>query len=95
MRKEEQGSGIECDEIEKIEMALYEIIDKEQMADLQRIENSNILAKKNETDKAWAEESRLKALERLGQTKTRNADTSCDVITKPKSRRSTTEAVQI
>ena len=38
---------------------------------------------------------RLKAMERLGQTRKRNADTSCDEVTKPKSRRSTTEAVQI
>jgi len=46
-------------------------------------------------DKASAEESRLKAMERLGQTRKRNADTSCDEVTKPKSRRSTAEAVQI
>ena len=33
-------------------------------------------------------------MERQGQTKKRNAD-SCDEVIKPKSRRSTTEAVQI
>ena len=95
MRKEEQGSGIACDDETEIEVALSEIIEKEQAADLERKENSNTLTKKNENDKASAEESRLKAMERLGQTKKRNADTSCDEVTKRKSRRSTTEAVQI
>lgn len=72
-----------------------DIIDiKEQAADLERKENTNTLTKKNEIDQASAEESRLKALQRLGQTKKRNAD-SCDEVIKPKSKRSTTEAVQI
>ena len=79
MRKEEQGSGIACDDETEIEVALSEIIEKEQAADLERKENSNTLnsntlIKKNENDKASAEESRLKAMERLGQTKKRNAD---------------------
>jgi len=95
MRKEEQGSGIACDDETEIEIALSEIIEKEQAADLEKKENSNTLAKKNENDKASAEESRLKAMERLGQTRKRNADTNCDEVTKRKSRRSTTEAVQI
>ena len=94
MRNEEQGSGMKCDEETELEMPLSEIIEKEQAADLERKENTNTLTKKNENDKASAEESRLKALERLGQTKKRNAD-SCDEVIKPKSRRSTTEAVQI
>ena len=94
-RKEEQGSGIECDDETELEMALSDIIEKEQAADLERKENSNTLTKKNENDKASAEESRLKAMERLGQTKKRNADASSDQATPPKSRKSTTEAVQI
>ena len=85
---------MKCDEETELEMALSEIIEKEQAADLERKENTNTLTKKNENDKASAEESRLKALERLGQTKKRNAD-SCDEVIKPKSRRSTTEAVKI
>ncbi|KAL9954111.1 hypothetical protein ACROYT_G041607 [Oculina patagonica] len=95
MRKEEQGSGIECDDETELEKALSEIIEKEQAADLERKQNSNTLTKKNESDKASAEESRLKAMERLGQTKKRNADASSDQVTPPKSRKSTTEAVQI
>ena len=58
-----------------------------QAADLERKENSNTITKKNENHKASAEESRLKTIERLGQTKTRNADTSCDEVTKRKSRK--------
>ncbi|XP_068680614.1 putative uncharacterized protein DDB_G0274435 [Montipora capricornis] len=91
---EEQGSGMKCDEETELEMALSDIIEKEQAADLERKENTNSLTKKNETDKTPAEESRLTALERLGQTKKWNAD-SCDEVIKPKSKRSTTEAVQI
>ncbi|XP_022794182.1 probable serine/threonine-protein kinase DDB_G0267686 [Stylophora pistillata] len=95
MTKEEQGSGIACDDETEIEIALSEIIEKEQAADLERKENSNTLTKKNENDKASAEESRLKAMERLGQTRKRNADTSCDDVSQRKSRSSITEAVQI
>ena len=62
---------------------------------MEREENSNTLTKKNENDKASAEESRLKAMERLGQTRKRNAHTSCYEVTKPKRRGSTTKAVQI
>ena len=72
----------------------WQFSEKEQAAHLKWKENTNTLTEKNENDKASAEESRLKALERLGQTKKRNAD-SCDEVIKPKSRRSTTEAVQI
>ena len=46
-------------------MALSKIIEKEQAADLERKENTNTLTRKNENDKASAEESRLKALEHL------------------------------
>ena len=84
---------MKCDDETELEMALSEIIEKEQAADLERKEYTNTFTKKNENDKASAEESRLKALERLDQTKKRNAD-SCDEVIKPKSR-STTEAVQI
>ena len=69
MRKEEQAPGIECDDETEIEIALSEIIEQEQAADLERKENSNTLTKKNENDKASAEESRLKAMEHLGRTR--------------------------
>ena len=96
MRNEEQGSGMKCDEETELQMALSDIIEKEQAADLEKKENTNTLTKKNEIDKPSAEESRSKALQRQGQTKKRNAD-SCDEVIKPiaKSKRSTTEAVQM
>ena len=63
---------------------MSEIIEKEQAADMERKENSNTLTKKNESEKASAEESRLKAMERLGQSKKRNADAGPDHVTHQK-----------
>ena len=40
---------MKCDEETELEMALSEIIEKEQAADLERKENTNTLTKKNET----------------------------------------------
>lgn len=65
MRNQEQG--MKCDE--ELKMALSEIIEKEQAADLERNEYTNTLNKKNENKKASGQESRLKALKCLGQTK--------------------------
>lgn len=50
-------------------MAVSKIIEKVQAADLERKENSNTLTKKKESVKDSAKGSRLKAIERLGQTK--------------------------
>jgi len=69
MRNQEQGSGMKCDEETELKMALSEIIEKEQAADLERNEYTNTLNKKNENKKASGQESRLKALKCLGQTK--------------------------
>ena len=69
MNKEEKGSGITCDDETEVEIAVAEIIEKERAADLERKENSNTLTKKDENDKASAEEVRLKAMERLGKPK--------------------------
>ena len=52
-------------------------------ADLERKENSNALTKKDEDDKASAEEVRLKAMGRLGQTKKRCADSECAEVAPP------------
>ena len=51
MREEEQGSGIACNDETEIEIALSEIIEKEQAADLEGKENSNTRTKKN--DNVW------------------------------------------
>lgn len=92
--KEEKGSGITCDDETEVEIAVAEIIEKERAADLERKENSNTLTKKDENDKASAEEVRLKAMERLGQTKKRSADSECAEVAPPKNRRNASEAVQ-
>ena len=92
--KEEKGSGITCDDETEVEIAVAEIIEKVRAADLERKENSNTLTKKDENDKASAEEVRLKAMERLGQTKRRSADSECAEVAPPKSRRNAYEAVQ-
>ena len=94
MNKEEKGSGITCDEETEVEIAVAEIIEKERAADLERKENLNALTKKDENDKASAEEVRLKAMERLGQIKKRSADSECAEVAPPKSRRNASEAVQ-
>lgn len=94
MNKEEKGSGITCDDETEVEIAVAEIIEKERAADLERKENSNTLTKKDENDKASAEEVRLKAMERLGQTKKRKTDSECAEVAPPKSRRNASEAVQ-
>ena len=77
-----------------MEIAVAEIIEKERAADLERKENSNALTKKYENDKASVEEVRLKAMEPLGQTKKRSADSECAEVAPPKSRRNASEAVQ-
>ena len=89
MNKEEKGSGITCDDETEVKVAVAEIIERERAADLERKENSNSLTKKDENDRASAsaEEVRLKAMERLGKTKKRSADSECAEVAPPKSRR--------
>ena len=70
VRNEEQGSGMKCDEETELEMALSEIIEKEQAADLERKENTNTLTKRMKTTRrqlkkvgwrpwsAWAKQKR-------------------------------------
>ena len=73
IRQEENASGIACEETE-LDQALEEIIDKEKLAD----EKSSEAKKKEKEEKAAAEEHRQSAMERLGQTKRRNADSETD-----------------
>ena len=80
------ASGIDCEDSE-LDRALDEIIGKEKFADTNRNESSSAQAKK---DKAEAEKQRLKAVERLGETAKRQADTDGKEI-KPKKARSGSE----
>jgi len=58
VRKEENASGISCDESE-LDQALQEIIDKEKLAD----ENSSEAKNKDKEEKTAAEEHRKTAME--------------------------------
>ena len=70
MKQEEMASGIDCEETE-LDRALEEITDKEKASESNRNEGFSVQVKK---DKEAAEEQRLKAVERLGQTTKRQAE---------------------
>ena len=70
IREEEKASGIEVEELSELDLALEEIIEKEKAANVQLDLEESV--KKNELqDKANAEEMRLQAMERLGESKKR------------------------
>ena len=83
------ASGIDCEESE-LDTALDEIIEKKKFADTNRNESSSAQAKKYKTE---AEEQRLKAVERLGETAKRQADTDGKEIKPKKARRSGSETL--
>ena len=74
IREEEKASGIEVPELTELDVALEEIAEKEQAAQMELdLEES---AKKRELqDKASAEEMRLQAMEKLGESKKRREAT--------------------
>ena len=90
MKMEEAASGIDCQET-KLDKALEEIIEKEKTAtDARSLQDDN-----KKTEKAAAEEHRNRAVERLGETKKRNAEKQDEKAqTAKKGRRSTSEVVQ-
>jgi len=71
--REERASGIDCEETQ-LDAALEEILDKEKAADMERNEQAGTLTKKHQIEKASVEEVRRQAMERLGKTQKRNAD---------------------
>ena len=89
IRQEENASGIACEETE-LDQALEEIIDKEKLAD----EKCSEAKKKEKEEKSAAEEHRQSAMERLGQTKKRNADSETDGAQAKKTRRSSSDVVE-
>ena len=89
MRQEENASGIACEETE-LDRALEEIIDKEKSSN----EKSSEAKNKEKEEKSAAEEHRKRAMERLGQTKKRNAESETDVAQAKKSRRSSSSVVE-
>ncbi|XP_044179772.1 capping protein inhibiting regulator of actin dynamics-like [Acropora millepora] len=89
IRKEENASGISCEETE-LDQALEEIIDKEKLADEKCSEAKN----KEKEEKTAAEEHRKAAMERLSQTKKRNAEGETSGVHAKKSRRSSSDVVE-
>ena len=90
MKREEMASGIDCEETE-LDRALEEIIEKEKASESSRNEGSSAQVKK---DKEAAEEQRLKAMERLGQTTKRQVEADGKEMTPKKSRRSGSETLE-
>ena len=90
MTMEEAASGLDCEET-KLDKALEEIIEKEKAAnDARGLQDDN-----KKAEKAATEEQRNRAVERLGETKKRNAEKQDEQAqTARKGRRSTSEAVQ-
>ena len=83
LKKEERESGIETE----VEVALEELIEKEDAAETERriVDNKKI---KNSQDREDAENIRNKAMERLGQTQKREADEGESVGRKKRKRSS-------
>ena len=73
LKREEKESGIETDMTE-VEMALEELIEKEDAAETEQRVAENQKKVKNSQDRENAESVRKKAMERLGQTQKRKAD---------------------
>ena len=72
----------------QLDAALEEITEKENAADLERNVKAGILTKKNESEKASAEEVRQQAMERLGKTQKGNADSEEEKSSKCRKRSS-------
>ena len=87
---EEAASGLDCEET-NLDKALEKIIEKEKAAtDARSLQEDN-----KKAEKAAAEEHRNPAVERLGETKRRNAEKQDkQAQTAKKGRRSTSEVVQ-
>ena len=95
IREEEKASGIEVPELTELDVALEEIAEKEQAAQMELdLEES---AKKRELqDKASAEEMRLQAMEKLGESKKRREATGVTATgqKQKKARRSGSETLE-
>ena len=95
IREEEKASGVEVPELTELDVALEEIAEKEQAAQVELdVEES---AKKRELqDKANAEEMRLQAMEKLGESKKRREATGVTATgqKQKKARRSGSETLE-
>lgn len=92
MRTEQRASGIEVEDTE-VDKAMEEIYEKWEASEEEQLKETGSKKRKAEVDKASAEEVRLRATEKLSETKKRhNAEDGCAVKPK-KARRSGGETV--
>jgi len=87
LKKEERETGIETDMTE-VEVALEELIEKEDAAETEQRVVDNQKKIKNSQDREDAENISKKAMERLGQTQKREADEGESVGRKKRKRSS-------
>ena len=91
---ENRASGIEVEDTE-VDEAMEDICEKMELAEEEQLKGADNKRRKIEADKVSAEEVRLRATEKLGETKTRNdSDEGCTAVKPKKSRRSGTETVE-
>lgn len=87
LKNEEKESGIETDMTE-VEMALEELIEKEDAAETEQRVADNQKKMKDSQDRENAENIRKKAMERLGQTQKRKSEEDENEVKKRKKRSS-------
>ena len=87
LKNEEKESGIETDMTE-VEMALEELIEKEDAAETEQRVADNQKKMKDSQDRENAENIRKKAMERLGQTQKRKSEGDENEVKKRKKRSS-------
>jgi len=87
LKNEEKESGIETDMTE-VEMALEELIEKEDAAETKQRVADNQKKMKDSQDRENAENIRKKAMERLGQTQKRKSEEDENEVKKRKKRSS-------
>lgn len=93
MKEEEAASGIEVDEPTELEVLISEIIDREKIEEETRESTQSTSTQKIEADKKTAEEMRMKAMERFGETQKRSLEAK-DELKKGKRRRSSGDAIE-
>ena len=95
IREEEKASGVEVPELRELDVAVEEIAEKEQAAQVE-LDLEESAKKWDLQDKANAEEMRLQAMEKLGESKKRREATGVTPTSQnqEKARRSGSETLE-
>jgi len=94
VRAEEKASGIAPDEPTELDNLLDTIIALEESADAQSQEASAEKSEKIESDRAKAEDARLKAMEKLSETRKRRSSSESEDEKPKRQRRSGSDAME-